>query len=857
MRVIQINEAEAIFAPFFDGGDSDMRTDKASLLDRFDSRIGAGCRARVTQDWSSVNVEIDQAPTDVPAVTMTCREPLAIDGYDVFRLFAGVPAHVRVRIVGEQAGREVVILDGAAGNGSHVELDGTLRGANLDAFTLVFSLSEPRPARIVLRWLGLSNRAAQDRMEARPSPYTPDWPDCLKPETATEDTVFTPRIGILFDDAGLAKLRAQSVSGSLKPMCDALRKRAEAHMTIVPEAMVGEFIPMRDSRWMRARDLWMQPLYDAMPTLGLIGLIDRNPAMLRMAARMALAVAHCRHWCEGPMGSHPGATWHHRSFMESWYAGACGLILDWAGSILTPHGRQIIEDAIVMKGLPRIESDFKRMEYIRHMNQGVFFCYGRVFGLLGLIPSYPRYATQLEEAEGDLRDIVERYLQSDGIALEGPKYWAETAHNALSCFFALARFRGQAFGDYATGKLRRSADAALSYLSTRGAGTGIVGINDAHNQAPCRVGMAAAYALMTDDPAWRRLVAALVAEDEADLFSLILASAGGLLLGADNAVADPHAGRRSPPRFSHFPVGGQAASVRQDPVLDAVHLHLCSGPTFPAHFHEDKGSIVIEAAGQPLVIDRGVLSYDRTENVFLHSAAAHSLLFPESSDPSAPYHQPVRRPAAPGDTPWGVFDVERAYGAKLGRAVAEEDLLLLVSDQAGAWPEGLFDTHIRRICSPSPRLFIIEDVIETATPLAMSFRLHTPQPAEVRDDEAWIRAPGVALRVAAAGWSPSIVAADPCGIDDHDRPVNLVRLVSAPAKGHRLLTVLELLPTRDGRIDNRAPRWRIEAVPGGVRATDDGMLVDYRMEAGNAASVCLVTADVERRFCCRKDWCAT
>lgn len=853
MQVIPINEAEAIFAPFFDGSDSDMRTDKASLLDRFDCRIGSGCRARVIQDWSSVNVEIDQAPVEVAAVTMTCREPLAVGGYDVFRLFGGVPAHVRVRIVGEQAGGEVVILDGAAGNGSHLELDGSLCGGRLDAFTLIFSLSETRPARTVLRWLGLSNRAAQTRMEARPSPYTPDWPNCLQPETAPDKTVFTPRLGILFDDAGLAKLRSQSVSGSLKPMCDALRKRAEAHLAIVPEAMVGEFIPMRDSRWMRTRDMWMQPLFGPMQTLGLIGLIDRNPGMLRMAARMALAVAHCRHWCESPMGAHPGATWHHRSFMESWYAGACGLILDWAGNMLTSHGRQIIEDAIVMKGLPRIESDFKRMEYIRHMNQGVFFSYGRVFGLLGLISSYPRYATQLEEAERDLREIVEWYLQADGIALEGPKYWAETANDALSCFFALARFHRQAFGDCVTDKLRRSADAALSYLSTLGAGTGVLGINDAPNQAHFTVGTAAAYALMTGDPAWHRLVAAQVEAGEADPFSLILASASDLAF-AGAAAADPVAGRRSPPRFNHFPVGGQAASVRQDPVLDAIHLHFCSGPTCPTHFHEDKGSIVIEAAGQPLVIDRGVLSYHRTENDFLHSAAAHSLLFPESPDPAATFRQPGRRPAKAGDAPGDVFDVQRAYGGKLGAAIAEEDLLLLVSKLAGAWPEGLFRTNIRRICSPSPRLFLIEDVVETATPLAMSFRLHTPQSAEVCDNEAWIEAPGVALRVAALGWTPADVTAEPCGIDDRDRPVNLVRLVSAPAKKHRLLTVLELLPRRHGRLDECVRRWRTEVVPGGVRATNTGTRIDYRSEAGNAALVRIEAEGIQRRYTCRNDW---
>ncbi len=242
-------------------------------------------------------------------------------------------------------------------------------------------------------------------------------------------------------------------------------------MKLEPEKRVGYLVPAPDLRWTRVRDTWKTSLCHRMEPLALMGLIDQNPAFSRMAARMAMSVAHCTHWCESPMGVHPGASWHHRSFQETYYAAACALVLDWAGGCLTPHGRQVIQDAIVMKGLPRMESDFKRMEYIRYMNQGIVFSIGRILGLLALIPSYPRYASQLEEAERDLHEMIDAYILDDGVILEGPGYWAHAFLDICPLFYTLARHRGRSMKDYATGKIRKTGDFALSLLSTLGDGT--------------------------------------------------------------------------------------------------------------------------------------------------------------------------------------------------------------------------------------------------------------------------------------------------------------------------------------------------------------------------------------------------
>ncbi len=232
----------------------------------------------------------------------------------------------------------------------------------------------------------------------------------------------------------------------------------------------------------------------------------------------------------------------------------------------------------------------------------------------------------------------------------------------------------------------------------------------------------------------------------------------------------------------------------------------------------DKGSVILEAGGQPLVIDRGVLAYHESENAFIRRAAAHSLLYPEPLADGVPFPQPG----------WGTH----TYGARLGECIEGDGRVLLASDNAGAWPDGLFKTNLRRICSPASTLFLIEDVIEAGQPLEMSFRLHTSQPAEIWGSEAWIRAPGVSLRVAVGNWTPSVVDAAECSMDDQHRPVTLVRLVSAKAKTHRLLTVLELLP--EGAT---AGRWKVAASAGGLRAEQGDMMLAYDLGADGGAGV--------------------
>ncbi len=340
---------------------------------------------------------------------------------------------------------------------------------------------------------------------------------------------FAPEIGIFFSPGDLDELRAKLLTGHLAPAFAALRAQAEKDMRLNPEAEVGRLVPWPLRIFGRKRDLSKTMTAGVMERLAFVGLIDQNMDMSVMAARMALSASHCEHWCESPMGVFPGSTWHHRSFTEEVYARACALVLDWAGFCFTPHGKQIVRDAIIMKGLPRMESDFKRMEYIRHMNQGIVFSSGRIIGALSLLPAHPRYRSLVEEAERDLHEMIDDYVRPDGGTLEGIAYWNYTFSTSMPVFYALARYHGQSFKEYATPSLIKTGDYALGMLSITGDGTTYLPVNDAHADQRLSRGLVAAYCRLSNRPEWPNLYATITQVDSAnhqdvpDLYDLILA----------------------------------------------------------------------------------------------------------------------------------------------------------------------------------------------------------------------------------------------------------------------------------------------------------------------------------------------
>lgn len=782
MLVVPINEAEAIIEPFWDGGTVDHVTPKRQFLKEYVITVFDSAVATVQQIWSGAKISIERALPGEPAVVMERECDISVEGYDIFRVFGPIPTWVRMTITAVIDGEEQTLLDNIQGKGINDEYNGSLRGKHLTRLKLQFSITEEKSAGIDLFWLGLSNQAAQERMEAKKSPYDARWEGLL---TSEEEGSFVPEIGIFFDLSELEKIRKKVFNGHLREAFQQIREKAQKDMLLNPEAEIGEFIPTEDRRWCRNRDMKRVCTAGKMERLAFVGLIEKNSEMCRMAARMALAAAHNRYWCESVMGTMPGTTWHHASFTEEIYSRACSLVLDWAGFCLTPNGKQLLRDAVVMKGLSRIESDFKRAEYLRSMNQGIVFSSGRIIALLALVHTFPRYKSLLDEAENDLYAMVDNYVMKDGGILEGPHYWDYTFEHVLPLVYALARYHKIPFEKFVTGPIKKAGDYPLSVLSTVGDGTSYLALNDSLMGETINPGLMAAYSRISDRLEWKSLYAAMnqSGSRRQDLYHI--------LLSPDTVVeAKPVV----QPGFTILPETGEVSSIRWSENLGFVHFHMSSGPvpSLGAHCHGDKGSFILEAGGEPLVIDAGRPHYGSSEGAFVHYANRHNLICPEKDDGSV-IHQNTR----PG-------------GGRITYAREEDGVLLLCSDQVNAWPEGMFKTCLRRVISPWPDIFILDDWMEMNEPGKVSFRLNSLYPVNLEGNSVAIAAGKNRLRLTPLNWEPINKEIFIQGTTCHSEPVHHVKMLTAGTPEHRLLTMMEVLSIEtDGK-----ETWRIERSEG-------------------------------------------
>lgn len=754
MFLTPINEAEAVIEPFF-AGDQAPDGSRLDVLAPYRVQWARGARGTVSP---TAAITINGAEPDGPALVLERRCDLPVHGYDRLIVFASLSHNLTLRVTGIVDGKHQVFLGNARGRDTYEEYSGPMRGKRLSSLRLEFAVCENRPCTAQLNWIGMANRAALRRMEARRPVYDPTWPGRLARRAVAPRT---PQLGLLFD-------QRPPRDG---PVMAALRQRARELMRIDPEAQIGRFLPGPDRRFTRVRDLHRQWLgADVSDVLAFVGWVDDNPAMSRHAARMALSLAQCEVWTSGFMGAFPGFTAHPRCFQESFTLRALPLVLDWAGHWLTPYGREVIRDAMILKGLARVESDFARWEYIRGMNQGIMFSIGRILAYLALVPTYPRYRARLAEAERDLHEMIRAYIKPDGGTLEGMGYW-HIIGDVLPVLVALARYHRVPFADYVPARLHQTGDFAVAMLSTVGDGTYFLPVNAARRPR-VTLRIARGFAALTRRREWCELAARLPAEP--DYCSLLFE-----VPTVPTARAEGCASRRAAAGVLRvFRQTGQASICRA-----GVLFHLCSGPSSGGHSHQDKGSFILEAHGEILALDRGTTDYANPEHKWMATAAYHNLLVPETAD-GVPLEQ------QPQTTAGG-----RLLAARLVRGVAR-----IASDNTEAWPKGLFRRNVRRVVSPAPGEFLIKDEIWLARPLVLGWRLQTNHPITATPAGWRVRGKRASLLIEPVNWRPVSVIIEQRGVDHTGTVVNMLVLRTAPTRRQclhtRLLVERNIQPMR-------------------------------------------------------------
>lgn len=766
MRVVPINEAEAIMETYFGSGATWDPKTKSSILSEYKlhsepAEMAARKLVEFKTSWCAVELDLKKKIAEECYVEISRPCNISIKGYDELRIFGAVGTSLLMTVTAIIDGKEQLLIKDYKGDSTTTEIVGTISGTVLESLTMRFRMMEDHRSMVRLSWIGLANAARVEEMISRPAIYEPEWYGYMYQEDSL--VAYKPRLGIMFDEKELEGIRRKVQKGYLKQVFDELRSEALEDMKMEPEKCIGMYVPSIDYRWVRVRDRDKKPFQDPMRRLAFVGLIDQNPDMCRMAVRLALSAAHCTYWTESHMGVFPGDSWHHRSFLEQALCTSCAYVLDWCGHFLTPYGRSAIEDAIIMKGLTRIESDFKRHEYIKHMNQGIVFSAGRIIGMLSVVKRYPGYRSLIEEAESDLHQMIEEYVLSDGGTAEGVSYWDYTFATCMPIFTALSRFHGKSFREYATLTLLKTGNYAKDNVSIQNGGYRMININDAetlHGYAPSV--LAAFYQLSGD-------------RDFLDLLGVTICS--GAPTRSDKEMMIVQVPEKFEPveRYIHYglmdyPITGFTHIVRKGEDCDTC-LYAISGTRDSGHGHEDKGSFILETDKEGFCIDRGKTSYSSVESVVMAQAGYHNVFYPEKPDGSPSAQKPLSQSSSTATYAAGVFSYS--------------------TDVTAAWEEGLFKHIERKITSDKAEEFVIEDRAELCEAMPMSFRVNTTLPAVI--EEGGVRIVGKYNDVWIQPMWNAEMTVQTIGVNGEKEPVNLIRLVSPSAMVHERVTKIRVL----------------------------------------------------------------
>jgi len=697
---VPINVAEAIIEPFWTPG--------LSGFDDWSVDDGTAHGLLIKQNWSAVDYEWARKPETGPALRLTKRFDVDCRRYDRLLVRLAPPKNTIVRIIAAtDAGERSLVSDPAVGEETEYGVD--LAGARrIETVTLALEPTGAGGAAGWLRWVGLQNTRLLDDYLAGWDHSGRQWDEYLRPRT--DPLRYEPRYGIFVTEEELADLRREHEESVARTGGSRHTGLAEAARGMAFENGIHQFAGSggdTDAHG-RVRDRDQAPL-PGRPEIALAGLVLQDADTLRAAARYALSLALCGHWEHGFMSSFPGGPWEDRAFRRSYVAEDIAYVLDVGGAVFSDAGRAYLMRRLAEEGIGSINYVTWRHEYVFHCNQLAYFNTGRMCAYLVLEREWPRVKPYTDLAYRDAVDNLECVIQPDGGYLEGPSYFAPTARENYRALRWYARARDIELSSIVPDALQRTAEFAALAASTTP--DDVIPFCDAGPDFSAS--------------ALKVLAKVMPGSHWTTLYNKQCLREGRPPL--------PEPGPPLPV-FVALPDTGPLASTRRlggYPVKIFVMGHNAAAD----HTHEDKGSFVLEFAGEAFAADLGICDYDDPIHHQYKQCQRHNMLVPVGT----PERAHPKRPIPVDVKPTGAGD-ETAFRAEI--------------DATPGW-EGYYTKWVRRWDSPSPERLVIRDEYELAAGDGVEFYWQTKLPC-VRS--------GQAVVVSGAHGTATITAPEGCEI---------------------------------------------------------------------------------------------
>ncbi len=683
-KPVPINTGEAIIEPFW--------VPELSGFAKWHVDPGTDHGLSIRQNWSAVDFEWTSKPKEGPALRMSRDMHVDCSGYDRLLARLAPPKGAVVRVIAQtDRGPRTFVSEPATEKRAEYALD--LGGAQrVETVTLEIEAGDEGPAAGWLRWIGLQNTKRLKEYFARWDFSEISWDAYLQP--ADYAPRFTPRYGIFLTADELTALRTEHERTVKEGGASPYTRRAAMARSYEPEKGIHEFVDSggRTSAHSRVRDEFQPPLPGG-PNLAIAGLVLRDAETLRMAARSALSLALCEHWETGFMSVLPGSGWDDRAFRRSYTARDVAMLLDLAGEMFTDAGRTYLMRRLAEEGIGPINYVAWRYEYIFHCNQLAYFNTGRMYAYLVLEREWPRVRPYTDLAYRDAIDNLETVIEPDGGSLEGPGYLNPIIRENYNALKHYARARGLKRSELVPAIVQRTADYAAVVASTTA--DDVIAVCDSGSDF--RGDTLAILTELVPDSYWTTL-----------LHKQQVAA----------NVATPIKSGPALPAFIMLPEIGYMASTRAlgD---DLVKIFVMGNKADAGHTHEDKGSFVLEYAGQAFALDLGIGDYGDPIHVRYKHCQRHNMLVPVGTNERAHPLNPLPfdvKPTGKGDA--------RMFHAQI--------------DATPGW-NGYYTKWVRTWDSPKPETLTIRDEYELAQGDAVEFYWQTRLPVEQTDSGLTIR----------------------------------------------------------------------------------------------------------------------
>ncbi len=672
MRITPINSAEAVFEPFFDERISELSLWTVDAPDALGHRL--------SQNWAFVVINWERPAPDGRVLRMHRRyEQLDCSAYDRLIVAINLPEDSIITLSAEtDAGprRRTGTPCGPTRHEEWLPLDGARQ---ILALTIEISTPHSAAGSGWLLWFGLQSTARLPHHLAQWAGYDERWEKYLQPPEF--EPTFNPTHGLMLNTEELEAVRREFAASTATRE---LRAVGEAARRMRPESLIGENINFWNYNGFRREREMGRMLTMNGPFAAQAGVLFKDKELCRLAARFALSLAHCDRWEDVFFAWMRGANWDQRGFLQAIAVHDCAIILDLCGEWFTPLGRDLILRRIATEAHGAMCHASWWWEYMYHTNQLAWITPARLYGLLILEQAMParhenfprppsRVAPHTDIAWANLQDNLDHALLPDGGYVEGPTYFTWVARQAVFSALLYARGRGQDARRLVPPSLFKTERLAEVLYSTDD-GQDVLLTGD----AVIAFGEGLTFlAWLMPQSHWVTLYRKSL--QRAGVAPMLMA----LRLDREIPAAGPELSA-----FASLPDLGYMASHRRLG-SEWVKLFILGNKAGGDHQHEDKGSFVLECAGDSFAFDFGVLDYSNPVCDLLKQCQRHNMLTPWSDDERPRPQNPIRADVKP-------------------RGTGDEVRFEAEMDCSPGW-EGWFEHWHRRWESPSPDTLIITD----------------------------------------------------------------------------------------------------------------------------------------------------